>query len=161
MIVAWVGGYFGDGSNGSYTRVLGSANTVAGANAYLNSLGWWVCDGAAVNEAASAIWNAASRYLPNLTDDRFIMGDTAAAALGGSSTRAHTHAIDFPSTGSTQTGTTVLVDHGGDAFSKLDHTHNLDIASFNSGGAINASTRAAEEENRPVFLGCFYIVKVK
>ena len=52
-IAAWVGGYFGDGLNGSFTNVLG--NTVAAANAYLNASGWYVCDGAAVNSASSAI----------------------------------------------------------------------------------------------------------
>jgi len=91
--LAWVGCYFGDGGNGSYTRVLGSANTVAGANAYLNALNWYVCDGAAVNVSGSPIFDGAGRYLPNLTDDRFIMGDTVVGGLGGENTNSHTHAV--------------------------------------------------------------------
>ena len=93
IIVAWVGGYFTDGSNGTYTRVLGATNDVAGANGYLNPY-WYVCDGAALNNADSPIWVGVNRYLPNLTDDRFIMGGTAAGGIGGSSTMAHTHTVD-------------------------------------------------------------------
>ena len=77
-IIAWIGGYFGDGSNGSYTRVLGSANTVAAANTYLNPLGWYVCDGAALNDSDSPIFKGASRYLPKMTDSRFFAGGTIA-----------------------------------------------------------------------------------
>lgn len=94
-IVAWVGGYFGDYYNGSYTSVL-SADTIAAANSYLNPQGWYVCNGAMVNKATSPIWNAATRHLPNLTDDRFLMGSTAvsATAFGGSNTLTdHTHAL--------------------------------------------------------------------
>jgi len=92
-IIAWIGGYFQDGSNGTYTRVLGTANTVAAVNTLLNAFGWYVCSGAALNLATSTIFNGASRYLPNLTDDRFIEGDTTCGAIGGSSTMAHTHGV--------------------------------------------------------------------
>jgi hypothetical protein len=40
---------------------------------------WHECDGTAPNDADSPIWNAAGRYLPDLTGDIFLMG--AAAAL--------------------------------------------------------------------------------
>lgn len=92
-IIAWLGGYFADGSNGTYTKVLGTANTVAAVNTLFNTTGWYVCDGAALNDAASSIWTGAGRYLPNLTDDRFIMGDTTCGGIGGASAMAHTHSV--------------------------------------------------------------------
>jgi hypothetical protein len=90
-VVAWLGGYFTNGSNGSYTFTLGAANTVAGANGYLNTYGWYVCNGAALNLVGSPIFGGAGRYLPNLTDERFLQGYTAAGAIGGSNSSAHTH----------------------------------------------------------------------
>lgn len=90
-ILPFIGGYFADGSNGTFTNVLG--NTVANVNALLNSSGWYVCDGAALNDASSSIFNGASRYLPNLTDERFLQGSTTAGGIGGSNTMIdHTHA---------------------------------------------------------------------
>lgn len=153
MVFGWTGGYFGDGSNGSYTRVLGSANTVAGANAYLNPLGFYVADGSVPNQASSAIWSASGRYLPNLTDDRFIMGDTTAGSIGGESANSHTHPIDPPSA---TTSTSVYGEEkycGTDTVGPDGHNHTLNIGSFASG--IPSDT-----ENRPVFLGLFLIVKV-
>jgi len=90
-IIAWAGGYFTNGANGGFTSVLG--NTIAAANAYLNPKGWYVCDGAELNLPDSPIFDGAGRYLPNLTDDRFLMGSTVAGGIGGSSTMAHTHPV--------------------------------------------------------------------
>ncbi len=154
MIVAYNPGYYTNGSNGGFTVVGPSANTVAAINTYINSDGWYVCNGAAVNNASSLIWNAASRYLPNLTDSRFIMGDTAIGGTGGSNTQAHTHDIDFPDTTSAESSPN-------DNYANISpsvvvassHTHNFNIASFASGAASNA-------ENRPVYLAVVYIVKV-
>lgn len=94
-IVAYNPGWYGDGSNGSFTSVYTGVNSVAGANNILPR-NWRVCDGSQLYEADSALYNAVSgRYLPNLTDDRFLMGDTAAANLGGNNATsiAHTHVI--------------------------------------------------------------------
>lgn len=101
-IVAWIGGHFGDGSNSTFSNILG--NTVANVNTLLNGSGWYVCDGAALNLPASSIFNGANRYLPNLTDERFLQGNTTAGGIGGSNvmidhthtfslTMAHTHSI--------------------------------------------------------------------
>ena len=90
-IIPWVGGYFTDGANGGYTRVLGATNNPAGVNAWANSKGWYVCDGAALNIPESTIYNGAGRCLPNLTDDRFLMGDNLVGGIGGSNSSAHTH----------------------------------------------------------------------
>jgi len=93
IILAWLGGYFTSGANEGYTRVLGTANTIAAVNALLNDDGWYVCDGAALNLAGSPIFDGADRYLPLLTDDRFIMGDTLGGTPGGDNAMAHTHGI--------------------------------------------------------------------
>jgi hypothetical protein len=103
-IIAWCGGYFSNTANGSITSVLG--NTIAAANSYLNASGWYVCDGSALNDADSPIFNGGGRHLPNLTDSRFIMGSIAAGTVGGNSSSTHTHT--------------------------LAHTHNVDIGAFNS-----------------------------
>ena len=91
-IIPWVGGYFGDGSNGSYADVLG--NTVTDVNTLLNSKGWYVCDGSELNDSDSTIFNGSSRYLPNLTDDRFLMGDTTAGGIDGLNTSIHSHEVN-------------------------------------------------------------------
>jgi hypothetical protein len=70
-IIAWLHGYFGDGSNGSYTSVSMELSDE-----------WKECDGSALNDADSPIFNGAGRYLPNLTDDRFLMGDVSGSAGG-------------------------------------------------------------------------------
>ena len=155
-IVAWVGGNFQNGSNGSYQRRLGTANTVAGANAYLNPLGWYVCDGAALNDGDSTIYDGAGRYLPNLTDDRYIMGDTVAGGTGGSSTMAHTHSLNIPSFTIDASTDHIAVDLGADITVPIQgHTHDVDFDNLAASGA------ASDTENRPASLGCFYIQKVK
>jgi len=94
-IMAWNPGYYTDGSNAGFAASLLASNDVAGANAYLaaNNPKWRVCDGSAPNLASSPIWNAAGRYLPNLTDSRFLMGSTGAGGVGGlnSQTNLLTH----------------------------------------------------------------------
>jgi len=93
MIIPWSGGYFTNGANAGYTRVLGASNDAAGINALLNGKGWYVCDGAALNIPGSTIYNGPGRYLPNLTDDRFLMGGNTVGGIGGSSSSAHTHVV--------------------------------------------------------------------
>ena len=82
-VLAYVPGYFTSGANAGFTVQMASANTAAGVNALLNSKGFYVSNGAALNDALSGIFNGSGRYLPNLTDDRFLMGDTAAGGIGG------------------------------------------------------------------------------
>lgn len=91
MISAWNPGYFTATANGgTYTDVLG--NTVAGANTYLNPYGWYVCDGTELELTGTPIFNAAGRFLPDLTDSRFLQGSTVAGAVGGSNTMVnHNH----------------------------------------------------------------------
>ena len=77
-IIPWIGGYFTNGSNGSFTLVL--ANTIADVNTLMNSQGLYVCDGSPLNISKSAIFNGSGRYLPNISDSRFLMGSTTAGA---------------------------------------------------------------------------------
>ena len=92
-VLAYVPGYFTSGANAGFTVQMASANTAAGVNALLNSKGFYVCNGAALNDALGVIFNGSGRYLPNLTDDRFLMGDTVAGGIGGanSSDISHVH----------------------------------------------------------------------
>ena len=92
-VLAYVPGYFTSGANAGFTVQMASANTAAGVNALLNSKGFYVCNGAALNDALGVIFNGSGRYLPNLTDDRFLMGDRVAGGIGGanSSDISHVH----------------------------------------------------------------------
>ena len=186
-IMPWVPGYFGDGSNGSYTNVLPSANTAAAGNTYLNPLGYYVCNGAALNDSGSPIFNGASRYLPNLTDDRFLMGATTAGGTGGSSTMAHTHGYAHTHEGGSQTLTTAQVpalnlqlnvsnNAAGTGTNAARGTgvndatvnvtnHSPSGSSHSHGTTVSQSASttdgASNTENRPLYLSCFYIMRVK
>lgn len=244
-IVPFIPGYFGDGSNGSFTYALVSANTIAAVNTLLNSKGWYVCNGAAPNTPKSPIFNASDRYLPNLTDDRFLMGDTVAAGTGGanSSNLAHTHTTGdhalteaelathnhTVSVTNTSSAATITYDHvlaskatanltlpknsqtsspsgptendlwwdtdddllykwGGSSWAEVTstmdlaasiaqtggansvsvnpsaHTHTASSGNIGSGTAHNhgttGSSGSSSQENRPVYLSCFYIMRV-
>lgn len=220
VIVAWVGGYFGNSSNGSYTRTLGASNDVAGANAYLNPFGYYVCNGAALNDSGSPIFNGVNRYLPNITDARFLMGNTSVGTIGGSNTltdhthtfslsMAHTHTINhdhgsFSSTTDGDHGHGINIDYvasavatsSGGGYLKASssqlgrkstpegpitlssaivssggHAHTVDVPSFSGssgsaststvGGSVGSGSAAASTENRPKYLGCMYIMKIK
>jgi hypothetical protein len=127
-VVAYNPGYYTNNTNGGFAHVGPSANTVAAVNTFLNAKGWYVCDGAALNTASSPIWNAASRHLPRLNDDRFLLGSTTAGTAGGSSTTsiAHTHSV---------TSNVAVANHTLIEANLPSHTHtiNHDHASVNSG----------------------------
>jgi len=141
-IIAWLGGYFLDGNNSTYTNVLSTSDTASGANAYLNPLGWWVCDGSQVNVLGSPIFNTSGRFLPNLTDQRFLGGYTFGGDSGGSSSSAHTHQIT-PNVSVTSQPSFSLDGHY-HSFGTLilstessTHGHNAGGFSVNSGNAGN------------------------
>jgi len=200
-IVAYVPGYFTNGSNDGFTHQMVSENTVAAVNALLNSSGWYVCDGSALNDADSGIFNGVGRYLPNLTDDRFLMGDTVAGGIGGANSNdishthttgnftlttshipshshtvtvnsggAHTHTIPtFTFTGSVYQNRVYEIG-GGDSQTTTtgsggSHTHTASCSSVGSGNAHNhgntGSAGSSSLENRPNYLSCFYIMRVK
>lgn len=91
-IIPYMGGYFSDSGNTGFTSVWG--NDAASLNARFNEDGWYVCDGAMLNLPGSPFFDGPNRYLPNLTDDRFIMGSTGAGALGGDNTMEHSHGME-------------------------------------------------------------------
>lgn len=123
-IMAFAGGYFTAANNGgSWTDVLG--NTVANVNTYLSGTGFKVCDGTELNEPTSPIFNGAGRYLPDLTDSRFLQGSTSAGGTGGNNSTTlsvgnlppHEHSINH-----THSNTTF---NSGGISASLDHTHGL------------------------------------
>ncbi|GAG72918.1 unnamed protein product, partial [marine sediment metagenome] len=79
----------------------------------------------------------------------------AEAASVGSNTMVHTHQIDPPSTASGAPSSATKVAHLAPAWYAATsvHTHSLDIVEF-------ASAAASDTENRPVFLGLFYLIRV-
>jgi hypothetical protein len=106
-IIAYLPGYFADGSNGTYTGV---AMTLPD--------GWIVCDGSAPNDADSPIWNTGAKYIPNLTDDRFLMGDVEGSrgGIGGVNT--------IPS-------------HAGSTFASHNHTNGNTVVAIANHAAHN------------------------
>jgi hypothetical protein len=179
MIAAYNPGYYTDAVNGGFTLALGIAsNDATGVNAYINPRGWYVCDGAELNDPDSPIWNAAGRYLPNLTDERFIQGSTSCGGTGGSnkmldhththslaanSAGAHTHSLANTRTlgqGST-TGTALDVP---DSYAGIEghwpttsagaHTHAIS-------GSIGIGSAPASTDCTPKYLSTFMIIKVK
>ncbi|MBU0945501.1 MAG: hypothetical protein KJ804_06650 [Proteobacteria bacterium] len=201
-IVPWIGGYFAGAGNSGFTSVLG--NTIAAANTHLNPTGWHVCDGTELNDSFSSIFGAAGRFLPDLTDDRFIMGDTAAGATGGDNAMAHTHSVpshshSVPSHAHATAAHTLTLsempahNHIGDFSIKwyatgsggwtsrpevpnsgeytvnsgttgggASHNHgNTEAWSGTSGTWTGTSGDASTMDNRPKFLSCFYIMRVR
>ena len=150
-LIQYIPGYFANGVNGPYTNVLPTDDTIASVNTLQNPAGWYVCNGAVLNLPGSPIYAGAGRYLPNLTDDRFIMGDTAIGALGGSNTQAHTHAFDVAAknTGAEDNTVTLTFAVAQDV-AEFAHLHSCDPPSTTSEAASNT-------ENRPLFLACFYL----
>jgi microcystin-dependent protein len=104
-ILPMVGSYFGNGSNGSPTRVMGTS--VADINRSIPD-NWAVCDGSELTDPESDIYRLAGRFLPNLTDDRFLRGNNSLAGVGGAATvtlstanmPSHTHTINHGHTSS-------------------------------------------------------------
>jgi hypothetical protein len=160
-ILPWNPGYYTNGSNAGFTLVLGATNDAAGANGYLNLLGWYVCNGATLINAESPIWNSSGRYLPNLTDDRFIMGDTAIAWGGGETSNSHVHSCDPPSTvsGGASSSVSAQINAAGTYRTDNTHTHDCDLPAFNS-AVPKVGAAGLSSENRPLYLALFYIIRV-
>jgi hypothetical protein len=161
-IIPWIGGYFGDGSNGTFTNVL--ANTIENVNTLLNSDGWYVCNGAALNDVLSPIFNGSGRYLPNLTDERFLQGNTTAGGIGGSNTlvdHTHTHSLTVAAHTHTFSGTSSghSVDHAhytsGTTSSSGSHNHAqaYDYQWTGRYGSVATGSATARSEQGGAFSG--------
>ena len=136
-IVAYNPGYYTSGNNGSFQISGPAGNSRTQVNAFLNSKGWYVCNGDPVNVAASPIWNAAGRHLPNLDDGRFLRGSTTAGTQGGSNSITLTagNIPSLTSSGSvTTTGSTVANTTGNES----SHTHG--VGSYRSNASLSNNT---------------------
>lgn len=183
VVTAFIGGYFTSASNGGFTNVIG--NSASAVNTLLNASGWYVCDGASLNLGTSSIFNGSGRYLPNLTDARFIMGYSSAGTVGGSSTNDHTHTGPSHSHSVSSETLTISqmpshthtyytgIDGAGYAHPYADQVNPSGKTtgaqggggSHNHGGATGSSGTgntgsASLTENRPQFLSALYIMKV-
>lgn len=191
-ILPWLPGYFTDGNNGGYTAITSVSLTG----------NWRVCNGSEINDPYSPIFDGAGRFIANLTDDRFLMGDVSGSAggIGGSSSSAHTHShshsvpAHYHSTGHGGTITVTLPDHthavycssagsGANSGALATNTNDTTITSaVNGGGILNITgdiglttgvdgdaamtsgsdaTAASATENRPKYLSCQYIMRIK
>jgi len=180
-IVMWFPGYFSAADNGGvYTSAL-IANNLDAADAYLSPRGWRACRGTALSLADSPLLGGDGHYLPNLTDDRFLMGGTTAGGKGGNSVmldHTHLHALTAASGGSghdhSMNGSSVVVSWGSNAW--VLTTHNAAPASwqdhsttttFSGGehahsvtGTVGTGSVASATENRPKYLTSIPIMKV-
>lgn len=160
-ILAWLPGYFDDNANGTFTPVEITLSNH-----------WKECDGSALNDSNSTIFDGAGRYLPKLTDDRFLMGDASGNAgdIGGNNAMAHTHAAGT-------LGACVHLLTSGDYFytrqetltnwttilrTTIPTTSTIDNITTNKVCQVLGTTAAASNtENRPKYLACRYIMKVR
>lgn len=161
-IVAYSGGYFGNGSNGSFTSAIG--NSVAAINTYVNPI-WQVCDGSALNDSQSPIYNGAGRYLPNLTDSRFLQGSSSAGAIGGennttlavSNLPTHNHTINHTHSSSNISGSLTAFSgtlslSGNTGEDTPDHAHiEQGTAAGGASGGMVASGALAPPANPTTF----------
>lgn len=90
-IVPYLGGYFTGTNNEGFTTPFDMS--VEAINARMNPLGLYVCDGTALNKPGTVFYDGENRFLPNLMDDRFIMGSSTSGSIGGLNTIEHTHDI--------------------------------------------------------------------
>lgn len=168
-IVAWMYGYYTNGSNAGYTTAVTS--TIAAYNALLNSMGFYVCDGAALNLSGSPLYNGAGRYLPNLTGAIYLQGDGGPGSLGGRNADYHTHTTgDFTLTNNEMPNHS----HGysantSDAYGSATvarHIYDDNATKYTDavgGGAAHnhgSTSTPSLVENRPNFITCVYIQKV-
>ncbi len=108
-VIPFMGGYFTNSSNRGFISVLG--NSASEINSLLNSSGFYVCDGSACNVTISPIFNGSGRFLPNISDDRFIMGSTNIGETGGDNEYVHNHNMEHT--------------HGITHTHTMSHTHNM------------------------------------
>jgi hypothetical protein len=139
-ILPFNGGYFTSSVNSGFTDAIGSS--VATINSRLNVTGFYVCDGSSLNIPGSPVFNGAGRFLPNLTDSRFLMGTNATGPIGGQNSvvlsvanlPSHTHTINHDHGSHTHS-----IDHDHGATATGAHTHTYARSATHSGDGPRAS----------------------
>jgi hypothetical protein len=99
-ITALISGYFTNNDNTGFTMPTDpsyiTSNTINNVNLYLETKGFRVCDGTSYYNIDSPIYNQLGRYLPYLTDNRFLMGSTVLGGSGGWNVLLnHSHNFNF------------------------------------------------------------------
>jgi len=131
-IIGYNPGFYTSPLNTGFTPSGPNSNSIADMNSWLNEKGWYVCDGAAVNVSVSPVWNQANRYLPNLSNGRFLRGSTTVGGSAGSETASLSHTHTFTSNGSKASwvSATLTTTGGAASFNKtvlnsdqLNHSH--------------------------------------
>lgn len=171
-IIPYSPGFFTNGSNGGFTIAGPSANTIVAINTYVNPSGYYVCNGALCYDIDSPIFDGAGRYLPNWSDDRFIMGDTYAGHYGGESSSSHVHATSGHALTLPEMPPhdhqilNVMGMPGAETWFGTEYAngeYKTYITESSGGGVEHAhgDTASADAENRPLFLGCFILMRIK
>ena len=185
-IVAFLRGHYTAANNAGFVLSGPTANTVEAVNAYLPDT-WRVCDGTAPNDPDSPVFNSTDRYLPDLTDGRFIRGKKTSGTIGGQNSvvltinqlPAHSHSIGHDhdlftirpqgrygsggsgsgrhySTGLFITSTAESI-HAGAYIDSLT----INIPALSHDDYSGRTGNNFPVENRPKFLTCFYIMRIK
>ena len=199
-IIPFSPGYFDNNANSNFQIEGPAGNTIVEINNFLPD-SWRVCDGTAPNDPESSIFNAADRFLPNLTDSRFIQGGIAAGNSGSTNTRTlfatnlpphthnmnHGHSMNFPTDGNINGGGLMVsvFDRTGINRSVNDDRRFWENNAINFGNVNNSSIQlwiadlrpnvnnhsgntgtgnglnSTPFDNRPLYLSCFYIIRIK
>jgi len=158
-ILAWAPGYFAAaGNGGGWTDV-----TITLSDS------WKECDGSALSAEDSPEFGGASHYLPDLTDDRFLMGDTAVGGTGGANSitiasanlPTHTHLLVYNAYSNNALYSSNSVAKGHDystdeSYLFRGHSSDPDVGKSSDGGFANDAFN-----NRPVYLACKFIMRVE
>ena len=199
-IIPFSPGYF-DGNANSNFQISGPAgNTVAEINNFLPD-SWRVCDGTAPNDPDSSIFNAADRFLPNLTDDIFLSGGTTSGNTGGANMRSllignlppHPHTMNHKHSSNLSVGNLANESHffstsrflmfpsenlvDGFTINVREFVPSNNTRTYQTGrayyaGALNIidflgntgtgnGLNSTPFDNRPSYLSCFYIIRIK
>ena len=177
--VAYNSGCFGDGSNGTFDPTLGHIGILALQLAD----SWRICNGDETYDPESPIFNASGRFIENLTDDRFLMGDTVPGGIGGDNSDSHVHqwnnTIETAGmvqhfTLDTPVDSVVTIDNGdyhwqtdaqtAEAGATVDRAYmpseqNKDL--YTTGALSTRGNYSETNDNRPNWLGCIYVRKIK
>jgi hypothetical protein len=81
-IISWSGNYFSAQNNGGVSSCF-ITNNLTTIDSYLLKRGFKICDGTEFYDNNSPIFNANGRFLPKITDDRFLMGSNTNSAIPG------------------------------------------------------------------------------